>query len=75
MTVVCGELSGINTNLYPFSLIFRILNVCDEPPAVGTSAWSVCPFSVVMDIPTVETPNGTYIAKSHIYWKYHTRKT
>ena len=35
-----------------------MLNVCDEPPAVGTVAWSVCPFSVAMDIPTVEAPNG-----------------
>jgi hypothetical protein len=33
---------------------FGMLNVCDEPPAVGTLAWSVCPFSVVMDIPTVQ---------------------
>ena len=36
-----------------------MLNVCDEPPAVGTSAWSVCPFSVVMDIPTVESSATT----------------
>jgi len=27
-----------------------MLNVCDEPPAVGTSAWSVYPFVVVMDM-------------------------
>jgi hypothetical protein len=30
-----------------------MLNVCDDPPAVGTLAWSVYPFSVVMDIATV----------------------
>jgi hypothetical protein len=35
-----------------------MLNVYDEPPAVGTLAWSVCPFLVVMDMPTVEAPNG-----------------
>jgi len=29
-----------------------------DTAAVGTVAWSVCPFSVIMDIPTVEAPNG-----------------
>jgi hypothetical protein len=35
-----------------------MLNVYDEPPAVDTLAWSVCPLSVVMDIPTAEIPKG-----------------
>jgi hypothetical protein len=48
------ELTQTCTHL-PWS--FGMLNVCDEPPAVGTLAWSVCPFSVVMDMPTAEIPN------------------
>jgi hypothetical protein len=43
-----------------------MLNVYDGAHAVGTFA--VCPFSVAMDIPTVEVPNGWYIDGKPICW-------